>query len=125
MVSLSPGGLETLLFSRKPNGQYSTVASGATMRGFVQAAGNTLTVRGPKRVSAVVKLLAEHKHEVLAALSPGAADENPQPGILAAVTALQGPGGDRALSRVCHNDHGGSVRNNASSCAVKRSMTAP
>jgi hypothetical protein len=32
--------------------------------------GDKLLVRGPKRAEAVVKLLAEHKAEVLAALSP-------------------------------------------------------
>jgi hypothetical protein len=36
----------------------------------VEAAGGKLTVRGPKRAEAVVRLLAEHKAEVLAALTP-------------------------------------------------------
>ena len=36
----------------------------------VESMGETLLVRGPKRAEAVVKLLAEHKAEVLAALSP-------------------------------------------------------
>jgi hypothetical protein len=36
----------------------------------VEAAGDELRVRGPKRAEAVVKLLAEHKAEVLAVLSP-------------------------------------------------------
>ena len=36
--------------------------------------GDTLLVRGPKRAEAVVKLLAEHKAEVLAALSPSCVD---------------------------------------------------
>ena len=36
----------------------------------IELMGDTLLVRGPKRAEAVVKLLAEHKAEVLAALSP-------------------------------------------------------
>ena len=36
----------------------------------VEPIGDKLLVRGPKRAEAVVKLLAEHKAEVLAALSP-------------------------------------------------------
>ena len=36
----------------------------------VEPMGDKLLVRGPKRAEAVVKLLAEHKAEVLAALSP-------------------------------------------------------
>jgi hypothetical protein len=36
----------------------------------VEAVGDKLMVRGPKRAEAVVKLLAQHKAEVLAALSP-------------------------------------------------------
>jgi hypothetical protein len=36
--------------------------------------GEKLLVRGPKRAEAVVKLLAEHKAEVLAALSPSFVD---------------------------------------------------
>ena len=36
----------------------------------VEAAGGKLMVRGPKRAEAVVRLLAEHKAEVLAALMP-------------------------------------------------------
>ena len=36
----------------------------------IELMGNKLLVRGPKRAEAVVKLLAEHKAEVLAALSP-------------------------------------------------------
>ena len=36
----------------------------------IELLGDTLLVRGPKRAEAVVKLLAEHKAEVLAALSP-------------------------------------------------------
>jgi hypothetical protein len=36
----------------------------------IEPMGDTLLVRGPKRAEAVVKLLAEHKAEVLAALSP-------------------------------------------------------
>jgi hypothetical protein len=35
----------------------------------VEAAGNKLLIRGPKRAELVVKLLAEHKAEVLAALA--------------------------------------------------------
>jgi hypothetical protein len=38
----------------------------------VEPIGGKLLVRGPKRAEAVVKLLAEHKAEVLAALAPGA-----------------------------------------------------
>jgi len=38
----------------------------------VELIGDKLLVRGPKRAEAVVKLLAEHKAEVLAALAPGA-----------------------------------------------------
>ena len=41
----------------------------------VEAAGDKLMVRGPKRAEAVVKLLAEHKAEVLAVLSPAPIDE--------------------------------------------------
>jgi hypothetical protein len=40
----------------------------------VEAAGDKLLIRGPKRSGAVVKLLAEHKTEVLAALSPSATE---------------------------------------------------
>ena len=40
----------------------------------VEAAGDKLLIRGPKRAQAVVKLLALHKAEVLAALSPGAVE---------------------------------------------------
>jgi hypothetical protein len=40
----------------------------------VEAIGDKLLVRGPKRSEAVVKLLAEHKAEVLAALSPSFVD---------------------------------------------------
>jgi hypothetical protein len=36
----------------------------------VEATGDKLMVRGPKRAEAVVKLLAQHKAEVLAVLSP-------------------------------------------------------
>jgi hypothetical protein len=36
----------------------------------IEPMGDRLLVRGPKRAEAVVKLLAEHKAEVLAALSP-------------------------------------------------------
>ena len=36
----------------------------------IETRGDTLLVRGPKRAEAVVKLLADHKAEVLAALSP-------------------------------------------------------
>ena len=36
----------------------------------IELLGDKLLVRGPKRAEAVVKLLAEHKAEVLAALSP-------------------------------------------------------
>jgi hypothetical protein len=36
----------------------------------IEPMGEKLLVRGPKRAEAVVKLLAEHKAEVLAALSP-------------------------------------------------------
>ena len=36
----------------------------------IEPKGDRLLVRGPKRAEAVVKLLAEHKAEVLAALSP-------------------------------------------------------
>jgi hypothetical protein len=36
----------------------------------IEPKGDTLLVRGPKRAEAVVKLLAVHKAEVLAALSP-------------------------------------------------------
>jgi hypothetical protein len=36
----------------------------------VEAVGDKLMVRGPKRADAVVRLLAEHKSEVLAALTP-------------------------------------------------------
>ena len=45
-------------------------AQGAGLR--VEPIGDKLRVRGPKRAEAVVKLLAEHKAEVLAALAPGA-----------------------------------------------------
>jgi len=38
----------------------------------VELIGDKLLVHGPKRAEAVVKLLAEHKAEVLAALAPGA-----------------------------------------------------
>jgi hypothetical protein len=38
----------------------------------VQADGDKLLIRGPKRAEPVVRLLAEHKPEVLAALAPGA-----------------------------------------------------
>ena len=40
----------------------------------IELIGDTLLVRGPKRAEAVVKLLAEHKAEVLAALSPSSGD---------------------------------------------------
>src|SRR4051794_8102001 len=40
----------------------------------IELMGDTLLVRGPKRAAAVVKLLAEHKAEVLAALSPSFVD---------------------------------------------------
>ena len=40
----------------------------------IELMGDTLLVRGPKRAEAVVKLLAEHKAEVLAALSPSFVD---------------------------------------------------
>ena len=40
----------------------------------VEPMGDKLLVRGPKRAEAVVKLLAEHKAEVLAALSPSFVD---------------------------------------------------
>ena len=40
----------------------------------IELMGDTLLVRGPKRAEAVVKLLAEHKAEVLAALSPSCVD---------------------------------------------------
>ena len=40
----------------------------------IELLGDTLLVRGPKRAEAVVKLLAEHKAEVLAALSPSCVD---------------------------------------------------
>jgi hypothetical protein len=40
----------------------------------VEAAGDKLMVRGPKRAEAVVKLLAQHKAEVLAVLSPAPID---------------------------------------------------
>ena len=40
----------------------------------VEPTGDKLLVRGPKRAEAVVKLLAEHKAEVLAALSPSFVD---------------------------------------------------
>jgi hypothetical protein len=36
----------------------------------IETMGDTLLVRGPKRAEAVVKLLSEHKAEVLAALAP-------------------------------------------------------
>ena len=36
----------------------------------IEVMDDTLLVRGPPRAEAVVKLLAEHKAEVLAALSP-------------------------------------------------------
>ena len=36
----------------------------------IESKGDRLLIRGPKRAEAVVKLLAEHKAEVLAALSP-------------------------------------------------------
>jgi hypothetical protein len=39
----------------------------------VEPMGDTLLIRGPKRAEAVVRLLAEHKAEVLAALSPSIA----------------------------------------------------
>ena len=35
----------------------------------VESLGNTLLIRGPKRAGPVVKLLAEHKTEVLSALA--------------------------------------------------------
>ena len=38
----------------------------------IEPMGEKLLVRGPKRAEAVVKLLASHKAEVLAALAPGA-----------------------------------------------------
>jgi hypothetical protein len=40
----------------------------------IEPMGDRLLVRGPKRAEAVVKLLAEHKAEVLAALSPSFVD---------------------------------------------------
>jgi hypothetical protein len=40
----------------------------------VEVAGDKLLIRGPKRAQGVVKLLAEHKAEVLAALSPSAVE---------------------------------------------------
>ena len=40
----------------------------------IELMGDTLLVRGPKRAEAVVKLLAQHKAEVLAALSPSCVD---------------------------------------------------
>jgi hypothetical protein len=40
----------------------------------IEPMGDTLLVRGPKRAEAVVKLLAEHKAEVLAALSSSIVD---------------------------------------------------
>jgi hypothetical protein len=40
----------------------------------IEPMGEKLLVRGPKRAEAVVKLLAEHKAEVLAALSPSIVD---------------------------------------------------
>ena len=40
----------------------------------IELMGDKLLVRGPKRAEAVVKLLAEHKAEVLAALSPSFVD---------------------------------------------------
>src|SRR5258708_37653721 len=40
----------------------------------IEPMGEKLLVRGPKRAEAVVKLLAEHKAEVLAALSPSTVD---------------------------------------------------
>jgi hypothetical protein len=40
----------------------------------VEAAGGKLVIRGPKRAEPVVKLLAEHKAEVLAALADTAHD---------------------------------------------------
>lgn len=40
----------------------------------VEPIGDKLLVRGPKRAEAVVKLLAEHKAEVLVALSPSFVD---------------------------------------------------
>ena len=42
----------------------------------IETMGDTLLVRGPKRAEAVVKLLAEHKAEVLAALSPSFVDSS-------------------------------------------------
>ena len=42
----------------------------------VEAAGDRLLIHGPKRSEAVVKLLAENKAEVLAALSPTVAEAN-------------------------------------------------
>lgn len=38
----------------------------------IEAAGDKLLIRGPKNAEAVVKLLAQHKANVLAALAPGA-----------------------------------------------------
>jgi hypothetical protein len=40
----------------------------------IEPKGDRLLIRGPKRAEAVVKLLAEHKAEVLAALSPSFVD---------------------------------------------------
>jgi hypothetical protein len=40
----------------------------------IEPMGEKLLVRGPKRAEPVVKLLAEHKAEVLAALSPSFSD---------------------------------------------------
>jgi hypothetical protein len=42
----------------------------------IEPKGDRLLVRGPKRAEAVVKLLAEHKAKVLAALSPSFVDSS-------------------------------------------------
>jgi hypothetical protein len=45
----------------------------------VEAAGDKLLIRGPKRAEQVVKLLAEHKAEVLAVLTLSVAITSPPP----------------------------------------------
>jgi hypothetical protein len=60
----------------------------------VESMGDKLSVRGPKRAEAVVKLLAEHKTEVLAALSPSFVDASWWRGRFAA-QAVQWFVGDR------------------------------
>jgi hypothetical protein len=42
----------------------------------LEAAGDKLVIRGPKRAEPVVKLLAQHKRQVLAALAAGALPTN-------------------------------------------------